>query len=257
MATVDPGRVRRIGYKPKPWVWTPWQYAGDDGRFHGRWDDPDGRFRTVYAGADLVGCLLEVLARFRPDPLLTEDLAAIDEDADDEAHYPTQAPGVVPLSWLTPRVATSARLTGTYCAVTNKESLPTLRSKFLSVALSHGLADLDAGALRLSAPRSLTQRIAAWLYELHHESNELFAGVRFESRHGDDLTLFAVFERAEDGETSTWLRDTAVIELRRDDPAVLEAFRLHHLAWDEGTPGTRARPGRGPAPTGDAWSSSV
>jgi hypothetical protein len=233
MATVDPGRVWRVGRRPNPWAWTPWEYAGDDGRFDGRWDDPAGRFRTVYAGADLLGCLLEVLARFRPDTLLAEDLAAVHVEPDDTAHYPTQAPGAVPRSWLTRRVATTAMLDGVYCAVTDKESLPTLRYKFLPVALSLGLADLDAGSLRLSAPRSLTQRITAWLYELHDEANELFAGAQFASRHGDDLTLFALFERAEDGETSTRLRDAATVEVRRDDQAVLEAFRLHRLVWDD------------------------
>ena len=34
--------VHRVGYRPEPWNWTPWEYAGADGRFHGRWDDRDG-----------------------------------------------------------------------------------------------------------------------------------------------------------------------------------------------------------------------
>lgn len=44
-------RVYRVGYQPDPWAWTPWEYAGADGRFHGRWDDPDGTWRTLYLGA--------------------------------------------------------------------------------------------------------------------------------------------------------------------------------------------------------------
>src|SRR6476661_11152581 len=32
--------VHRVGYRPAPWNWTPWEYAGTDGRFHCRWDDP-------------------------------------------------------------------------------------------------------------------------------------------------------------------------------------------------------------------------
>jgi len=43
----------------------------------------------------------------------------------------------------------------------------TLRATFLRAALGYGMADLDAGALRLSAPRALTQQIAASLYDLH------------------------------------------------------------------------------------------
>ncbi len=114
------------------------------------WDvvDPrtDKSVRTLYAGADLLGCLVEVLARFRPDPLVTEDLAAM--------------------------------------------------------------------------------HIAAWLYELNDDTKELFAGAQFESRHGDDLALFAVFERAEDEDTSRRLCDAVVVHLARDD----------RLVWDEGRP---------------------
>jgi hypothetical protein len=44
-------RMHRVGYQPDPWAWTPWEYAGDDGRFHGRWDDPHGTWRTLYLGA--------------------------------------------------------------------------------------------------------------------------------------------------------------------------------------------------------------
>lgn len=233
MASVDPGRVWRVGRQPNPWAWVPWEYAGDNGRFDGRFDDPAGGFRTTYAGAGLLACLLEVLAPFRPDPLLADDLALVDEEPDDAANYPTQASGTVPSSWLNERVAATALLDGAYCAVTDKESLPTLRSRFLPMALGYGLADLDAGVLRLSAPRALTQHIAAWLYDLHYEGTDLFAGVEFESRHGDELTLFAVFERPDDGDTSARIREAAVAELRRDDEALLEAFRLYRLTWSE------------------------
>jgi hypothetical protein len=47
----NPGTVWRVGYRPEPWTWTPWQYA-ENGRFNGRWDDPDGNYRTLYTGQD-------------------------------------------------------------------------------------------------------------------------------------------------------------------------------------------------------------
>jgi hypothetical protein len=43
----DPGPVWRVGYAPDPWAWTPWEYASDSGRFNGRWDDEDAKFRTL------------------------------------------------------------------------------------------------------------------------------------------------------------------------------------------------------------------
>lgn len=86
---------------------------------------------------------------------------------------PIQPLGVVPASWLALRVS-SATLSGVFCVVTAKESLPTLRTVFLRPALHYGLTDLNDGALRLSAPRAVTQlqRIAAWLYDLPDGSSE-------------------------------------------------------------------------------------
>lgn len=98
---VDPGQVWRVGYRPTPWAWTPWRYA-THGRFDGRWDDPAGEFRTVYAGHSLYGCLLEVLARFRPDLPTVAALEAVDEDPADAAEHPTVTAGVLDRAWLAP-----------------------------------------------------------------------------------------------------------------------------------------------------------
>ena len=132
---------------------------------------------------------------------------------------------------MSPRRASTATLLGIFCAVTDKESLPTLRNAFLSTALRYGLADLDAGALRLSAPRALTQRIAAWLYDLGDGAGDLINGVQFESRHGDGLTLWFIFERDADPDVSLQLSGIQAVPLPPDHHDLAEAFRLHHLVW--------------------------
>ena len=230
-AVIDPGPVFRVGYRPDPWAWTPWGYAGDDGRFQGRFDDPAGGFRTIYAGATLLACLLEVLAVFRADPHLGEDLDGIVEDPDDAERYPSLAPGTVPGAWLAARQATAAMLSGVYCAVTDKETLGTLRPLFVASALRYGLADLDAGVLRLAAPRALTQRIASWLYDLHDGPRDLLDGVRFESRHGDGLALVAIFERDDDSDIPRRLSDIGPVQLDAGHTELREAFRIHRLSW--------------------------
>jgi len=48
-----------------------------------------GEFRTVYAGQCLLGCLLKVLAGFRPDLALQGALSAVEEDPADAAGHPT------------------------------------------------------------------------------------------------------------------------------------------------------------------------
>ncbi len=132
---------------------------------------------------------------------------------------------------MSPRQASTATLLGIFCAVTDKESLSTLRNVFFSTALRYGLADLDAGALRLSAPRALTQRIAAWLYDLGDGAGDLINGVQFESRHGDGLTLWVIFERDADPDVSLQLSGIQAVPLPPDHHDLAEAFRLHHLVW--------------------------
>jgi len=140
-------QVWRVGFKPEPWAWSGWEWAGADGRFHGRWDDRQGNFRTIYAGSTLLACLLEVLAGFRPDPTLALELDDIEEDDEDAAMHPTATAGEISYSWLKPRSAASATLTGRFCAVTTAESIAALRPQFVALAHLLNLHDFDAAAL--------------------------------------------------------------------------------------------------------------
>ncbi len=231
-AAADGRHVHRVGYAPVPWGWTPWQYA-ENGVFSGRWDDPVGRWRTLYVGDTRLACFLEVLAPFRPDPAIAEELAVIDVEAGDAALYPTAAAGSLPISWLVPRLVGEAILTGWYAIPGNKESLPTLRQHFHAQAIRLRLPDVDAAAIRLAEPREFTQSVAAWIYL--QESPDLedgpLAGVQFESRHGDDLLLWAIFERPDDGDSSSRLTASASERIDIDDPSLCHAMRLHRLSW--------------------------
>lgn len=219
------GPVWRVGYRPDPFAWSGWEWAVD-GRFNGRWDDADGNFRTVYVGETLLGCLVEVLAPFRADPEIGAELGAIEEDPEDAALHPTAVPGEVSYDWLTPRVAGSARLAGTFCAVTAVDSFNVLRPRFIGMTLSLGRHDFDAAALKDASLRKLTQRIATYLY-----ATTGFDGVRFNSRHGDDLLLYAIFERPNDPLVSPLLSSVAARALGPDTPELTEAFELLNLTW--------------------------
>ena len=220
------GRVWRVGFRPEPWAWSGWEWA-TDGRFPGRWDDLHGNFRTIYAGSSLLACLLEVLAHFRKDARLSMELDEIIEDDQDKVLHPTIAPGQVPWEWLEVRTAASAELSGRYCAVTASSSVAALYPHFIGLALSHGLADFDAAALKDARPRRLTQAVAAWLYEMTD-----FGGVTFASRHGDDLRLWAIFERPDDPSITPNVQDVIFHELQHDSPGINEAFRLLGLQWE-------------------------
>jgi hypothetical protein len=68
----------------------------------GRWDDPQGTFRTQYLGESPLACLLEVLAFARKDKHLAAALAEIDEDPEDARAYPTAESGTMDPAWLEP-----------------------------------------------------------------------------------------------------------------------------------------------------------
>lgn len=227
----DPGTVYRIGFPPDPWAWPGWEFARNDGRFGGRWDDANGEFRTVYAASTMLGCLLEVLAPLRPDPLVTAALDQIVEGEEDAADHPTANAGTLNRAWITARRATAAQLAGIYCCVTETESIATLRPHFLAVAtVELDLPDFDAAVLRSSRPRELTQRVASWLWEQATVDGKAFDGVRFFSRYGDEHELWAVFERDEDGSVSSHLSHVHPLDLE-GHPDLPEAMRIHGLRW--------------------------
>jgi YHS domain-containing protein len=226
---VDPGSVWRIGYAPEPWAWTDWAYSRD-GRFDGRWDAPAGEYRTVYAGSSYFACLVEVLARFRPDPELVAVKNEIVVDELDALMYPTVEAGTVDRAWFAVRRVTTAQLAGSYCDVSESSTIAALRRSFAKTAIGEfRLADFDASALLNSGPRDLTQRVGRFIYELSRNGEAPFDGVRFLSRHGADLELWAIFERSNDEFRSRHLSAISVTDIDPIDPTVVQALALHSL----------------------------
>jgi hypothetical protein len=85
---------------------------------------------------------------------------------------------------------------------------------------------LDAAAWKDARPRELTQAIAAWIYE----TTDL-DGVTFASRYGDDLRLWAIFERPGDGVVSPQLWHIRIEELHHDSDAIKQALQMLGLTW--------------------------
>lgn len=122
-------------------------------------------------------------------------------------------------------------------AVSRPRSLATLREVFARTAAQSGLPDLDAAAVKLAEPRTLTQQIARWVYETPADQVEAAAdqapaaGVRFDSRHGDGVALWAVFEQPTDPAVSPRITQPADQPLTDTTPELLDAFTTHHLRW--------------------------
>lgn len=184
----------------------------------------------MYAGNSLQGCLLEVLAPFRPD--LGMSLNGIDEDLLDRVEHPTAVPGRVPTDWLRSRVAGTAQLTGRFVAVSRPRSVAGLRRRSGQLARNVGLPDLDVAALKLAAPRELTQQIAHWFYWTPTEQDgDPVDGVRFDSRHGDGVELWAVSEQPGDPVVSRRLTEIAQDPLTSPKAELRDVFEVHGLAW--------------------------
>lgn len=175
---------------PNPWDFPDWQYIGDDGN---RWDDPHRVYRVLYAGVTVLGCFLEVLARFRPDPRLVDAFEQISINVDDLPA--TEPPGTLRREWLENRsLADVSDTYGAFADVGNSKSLACLNQELVSLINRFGLDELDGAAIRQKAPRALTQALSRHGYESTTESGELFGGIHYLSRWGDDLANYALFE---------------------------------------------------------------
>jgi hypothetical protein len=217
----------RVGRAPDPWAWPDWKYAGGDGTFGNRWDDPDSTYRVLYSGNTQLACYLECLARFRPDPLVAAALAAIE---DDPPILPaTAAAGVLPADWASSRRMGRAQITvGVFADVATAESLGLLNQALPFDLIAFGLDELDAAAIRAKAPRALTQRIGRYVSRANRAGGGLFAGVYYRSRLGDNLDNFALFEGLDRWE----IQDQVSEPIRVNDPEFQEALHVLGVRLD-------------------------
>ncbi len=214
-----PAEVHRLGRLPDPWAWPDWAYADPDGTFGNRYDDPQGIYRVLYASAQRVATFVECLAYYRAAIELVAELQAIVGDEGDEE---PPAPGTVPADWVEQRCVGRATLVGDYADVGHHESLAELRAGLAARVVHHGLHDLDAATLRLSAPRAFTQDVSRYVFGQTADGERRWNGLAYLSKHGDDLQNWAIFEPA-DPEVID------VTEFDRDDADLAAALALHGL----------------------------
>lgn len=216
-----PGRLYRVARKPDPWQWPDWQFAHDDGTFGNRWDDPRRLYRVLYASTHPLGCYLEVLAWYRPDPKVT---AEIEQIVDNEPHLNrTRRPGELTLEWVEARQISEIHPKhGRFADIGHSQSLAALNRDLATEIVRHGLDEIDGAAIRQKAPRTLTRAISRHVYEHATLDDRLFAGIFYESRHGNDLHNYALFENG-----GRWDFDAVSDRsLSRDDPHLQQALKM-------------------------------
>jgi len=204
--------IYRLARKPDPWLPPDWASAGPDGTFGNRFDDPDATYRVLYASSQRLGCFLETLARFRVDPTLLSELAAI-EGEDDFSPL-----GQVPTEWLDQRTMGTATTEGEFADICGSEWISKLRKLLPAQLEKFGVDDLDASVLQQTAPRILTQFVSRIVFY------EDFAGIYYRSKYGHDIENWALFEPFRIGKHS-------VESIVQNDPDLQRALELHGLRF--------------------------
>lgn len=220
----------RISYvKAGALDWPGYAYIGN-----GRWDDPHGHFRVLYFGSSAVAAYLEVLAHYRAAPGLDAELDDIVVDEIDEEQAPTAGGrGLVPVSWLADHLRVEVSLTGRYLDVGHPVTLASLHRQFGAYAISQGLAaGVDLSAIT-SGSREFTQHVSGQLFGKLHFSTDPSSldGIEYPSRHGHNLRLWALYERAERG-LGDRVRLDVSSECVATDPDLEQAMDIHGLRWE-------------------------
>lgn len=94
---------------------------------------------------------------------------------------------------ITKGVATDVR--GFFVVVGAATTIATLRHDLAARVVHHRLPDLDAAAIRLSAPRAFTQEISSYIEAQRDENEQPYAGIYYLSKLGDDTENWAIFEQ--------------------------------------------------------------
>lgn len=209
-ATIAPpshGLYRIARRQAGPFDPADWNYAGEDGTFGNRFDDPrselpeDQRFRMIYCASDRRGAFGETLARFRPRFGLDSKLAAINDDELLERSFggavdpEDRSRGLVGADWRRQRVMGHTVLEPglRFVDLTAVRTIQQLREELGSLLHALGLHDFDQSSI-MGPSRPITQRIACHIYEQQGTNGgTLYAGVRYTSRLGQEWDCWGVF----------------------------------------------------------------
>jgi RES domain len=207
----SPDLLYRIGRWPDPCGLPPWDATGLQ-----RFDDPQGRFRVLYAAQDRRACFVETLAAFRPP--LEADLESLRPAWGGRRPPPL---GRIPADWHRRRAVCRLRLSSSsargFLDLRALRTLVILRDVFAGLLVDLGLGDLDTSGVR-GPSRRLTQAIGAWAFD------QGYAGIAYKSRFDDAYTCWALFEGR-----AAWVPAGPPELITRRDPDLRAAATLFGL----------------------------
>jgi hypothetical protein len=181
----------------------------------GRYNDPDGRFRVLYAASGRRAAYLETLQNYRP---ALKDLAlAITPGlpSDLDLPFPT---GRVPIAYFDKRiVAFRLDRSQKWLDVRSPRTHALLRSALAAGLVAAGYSGAFNFGEIIGSDYRITQAIALWAYDAG------YGGIAYPSAHDETLTCWAIFDRA------TVIPAGSSHPIRRDDPDLIAAIELFGL----------------------------
>ena len=202
------GSLYRVGRAPDPLAWPPASTSG-------RYNDPQGRFRLLYAASERQAAFMETLAAFRPalrDLALVESLLSSGEL---DLPHPI---GHVPAAYFAKRIA-AFRLDHTqrWLDLRSPQTHAILRIELAAELLSAGYSGAFNFGEIIGSDYKLTGLVSRWSYDSG------YSGFAYPRTHDASLTCWVIFDR-----TSVTLVGT-VEPIRHDDPDLLAAIDLFGL----------------------------
>jgi hypothetical protein len=177
-----------------------------EGPGRNRFDDPEGIFLVRYAANTLHGCLVETMARFRPDPATEELLSAVTGIEPDDIQEPAFAdPRVGVADWLSKQHIGQVRITSSDPLLVDVEHAAILDALDAHPAVRAALeeselgtrqdpARLDAGIIRLGGQvgRPISQAVSRAIYETVGGVD----GIGYWSRLDSTQRCWAIYDHA-------------------------------------------------------------
>jgi hypothetical protein len=100
--------------------------------------------------------------------------------------------------------------------VTHSATVAAIRASFDLAPFGIDADQFDVSYVKDKAQRPLTRALTRWLYGQAADGTALVDGVEFRSRHGDELRLWAIFERPHNPVVTPLLEDTTDFEIGPD-----------------------------------------
>jgi hypothetical protein len=192
-----------------------------------RFDDPEGRFATLYCASSAQAAFGETIARYREAPGLLDRIDAFLNAPPDADYDPELLPARVPGDYFADRYLGQVGIDPDvrFIDVDHPDTHAALNAPLRPLLRRHHLRTVDRG-VTLSADRRLTRPIARHFWTLARTpDHRSWAGLRYESRLHEPWECWALWEPS-----PVRLHQSTVRAVTRTDPDLHAAARLLRIA---------------------------